>query len=173
MLDDAIAECATVARLQNHWIADFHFAHDCELRIAMRGDDTVADRLRLRSAVHVTRAECHRASAGAGEDDVAATLTRKLDSGHGPRVGPSPRLDVSFAVDRSRPRSLEEELRELRLRKQVGTMSEGQHAGIYERTDEDEALSHFVVRCSLSVVCCPLFDLSKNEERSTKNYLRI
>src|SRR5205823_12241781 len=115
--------------------------------------------------IDVTRAECHRASAGAGEDDVALPLPRKLDSGHGPRVGPSPRLHVPFAVDRSRPRSLEEDLRELRLREQVGTMSEGQRAGKRERTDEDEAF-HIVLRSSLFVV---RHRSLLYEERGTKN----
>src|SRR5438093_36599 len=146
MLQDAIADRVAVASLQHDWIADLDVAQHGELRVAMRGDHAVAGGVRRCTAVHVARAECHRASARAGQDDVALALMRKLDPGHGPRVGPSPRLHVPFAVDRSRPRPLEEVLRELRLRQHVGTMSEEQHAGNRERTNEDEAFLHFQLR---------------------------
>src|SRR5712692_11137892 len=116
----------------------------------MRGDHTVAGATRHRSSVDVTGAECHRPPARAVQDDVAFSLARKFDSAHGPGIGPSPRLYVPFAVERSRPRSLEQHLRKLRFRVHPGTTCGAQHAGDCERTDEDEALLHFQLRTAMA-----------------------
>src|SRR5437764_953166 len=140
MLEDAIADRAAVASLQDDRIADFDIAQHGELRIAMRGDHAVSDCIRRRRSVDVTRAECHRASARARQHDEALVLARKLDACNRPGVGPSPRLHALFAVERSRPRSLEQYLRNPRFRIDQGTICEAQRAGNRERTDEDEAL---------------------------------
>src|SRR5712692_9094610 len=101
MFENAIANRAAVARLQHDRIAGFHIAQHGELGVAMRGDHTVADAIRHRGSVYVTGTERHRAAARAVQDDVAFSLARKFDSGNRPGIGPSPRLYVPFAVERS------------------------------------------------------------------------
>src|SRR5207244_11912604 len=89
-------------------------------------------------------------TARAGEDDVAAALTRKLQAGDGAGVGPSPRLHVLFAVERSRPRSLEEDLGQLGFGVQPHPVAKEHQAGDGERTDEDEALLHDQLRTAIT-----------------------
>src|SRR2546426_8243115 len=107
MFDDAIADRATIARLQNDFVADFEVAQHGELRVAMRGDHAVADRLRSSGSVDMPGTERHRASTRARKHNVALALAAKFNLRDRPGVGPSPRLHALFAVERSRPRSLE------------------------------------------------------------------
>src|ERR1700730_1676646 len=111
MLQHLVADRTAVAGLQHDRVADFHIAQHRELRIAMRGDHAVANRFRRRGTVDMAWTERHRAAARAGQHDVALPLAGKFDLRYGPRIGPSPRLYALFAVKRSRPRSLEQNLR--------------------------------------------------------------